>query len=298
MADSTSRTKLTLESDTLVLTLLPDLGGSVGNLTYRGIDVLRPFDEAGVESPLHTGGFPLFPFSGRISNARFDWNGRTVSLTPNFLPEPHAIHGQSWLDRWQVVDSGPETACLEFKYAPSDWPWAYRAEQAFRVTANRLDLIMTLTNTGNEDMPAGLGWHPYFPRGDARFSVPVDRMWTADSGMIPDRLSCPPPAADLTGWQSVNETDLDNAFTVSSCVSRIEWPARKIAVDLESDSLLGHVVVYTPPGEDFFCVEPVSHAPDAVNSRHSRELTGLHTLAPGESLSAKITLTVRELFGR
>ena len=110
MADSTSHEKLTLESDTLVLTLLPDLGGSVGNLTYRGIDVLRPFDEAGVESPLHTGGFPLFPFSGRISDARFDWNGRAVSLTPNFLPEPHAIHGQSWLDRWQIVDMW---LCLE-----------------------------------------------------------------------------------------------------------------------------------------------------------------------------------------
>ena len=29
--------------------------------------------------------------------------------------------------------------------------------------------------------------------------------------------------------------------------------------------LFGHLIVYTPPGEDFFCVEPVSHMTDAIN---------------------------------
>jgi aldose 1-epimerase len=46
-------------------------------------------------------------------------------------------------------------------------------------------------------------------------------------------------------------------------------------------------VVYSPAGEDFFCVEPVSHCTDAFNlAAQGRADTGMLTLHPGASLSA------------
>ena len=93
----------------------------------------------------------------------------------------------------------------------------------------------------------------------------------------------------------VDELDLDNAFTVSDRISCIEWPSRNLRVEMVSDAELGHMVIYTPKQQEFFCVEPVSHAPDAVNSQHPAELTGLHSLEPGETLSAQISLTIREI---
>lgn len=294
MADSTALSRLILETKAMKLTLLPDLGGSVGGLTYKTQDILRPFARTADESPLQTGGFPLFPFSGRISEGRFVWNGHAVSLAPNFLPEPHAIHGQAWHAAWQVAEHGSNHARLVFDYRPGDWPWAYRAEQDFTLREDGLDLTLRLTNQSEDPMPAGLGWHPYFPRMDARVTVPVDRVWTSDEGMIPDRLDVPAAGADVSDWRVVDELDLDNAFTVSDRLSCIEWPSRNLRVEMVSDAVLGHMVIYTPKGQDFFCVEPVSHAPDAVNSQHPAELTGLHSLAPGETLSARISLTIRE----
>ncbi|MAN65995.1 aldose 1-epimerase [uncultured Hyphomonas sp.] len=294
MADSTALSRLILETKAMKLTLLPDLGGSVGGLTYKTQDILRPFARTADESPLQTGGFPLFPFSGRISEGRFVWNGHAVSLAPNFLPEPHAIHGQAWHAAWQVAEHGSDHARLVFDYRPGDWPWAYRAEQDFTLREDGLDLTLRLTNQSEDPMPAGLGWHPYFPRMDARVTVPVDRVWTSDEGMIPDRLDVPAAGADVSDWRVVDELDLDNAFTVSDRLSCIEWPSRNLRVEMVSDAVLGHMVIYTPKGQDFFCVEPVSHAPDAVNSQHPAELTGLHSLAPGETLSARISLTIRE----
>jgi aldose 1-epimerase len=294
LADSTALSRLILETKAMKLTLLPDLGGSVGGLSYKTQDILRPFARTADESPLQTGGFPLFPFSGRISEGRFVWNGHAVSLAPNFLPEPHAIHGQAWHAAWQVAEHGSDHARLVFDYRPGDWPWAYRAEQYFTLRDDGLDLTLRLTNHGEDSMPAGLGWHPYFPRMDARVTVPVDRVWTSDEGMIPNRLDVPAAGADVSEWRVVDELDLDNAFTVSDRLSCIEWPSRNLRVEMVSDAVLGHMVIYTPKGQDFFCVEPVSHAPDAVNSQHPAELTGLHSLAPGETLSARISLTIRE----
>jgi aldose 1-epimerase len=51
-------------------------------------------------------------------------------------------------------------------------------------------------------------------------------------------------------------------------------------------------VVYTPPGEAFFCVEPVSHITDAFNlAAAGRTDTGMLSLLPGESVRATLTLT-------
>ena len=52
--------------------------------------------------------------------------------------------------------------------------------------------------------------------------------------------------------------------------------------------------VYSPPGEPFLCVEPVSHMPDALNRVEPRAVTGLRELAPGEMLSAHVTLSVSD----
>jgi aldose 1-epimerase len=294
LTDSSALTRLVLETNGMRLTLLPGLGGCVGSLTHKGQDILRPLAHNAEKSPLQTGGFPLFPFSGRISDGKFAWNGREITLAPNFLPEAHVIHGQAWHAPWTIAEHSADHAQLVFDYTPGDWPWAYRAEQDFVLRDNGLDVTLRLTNQGNEIMPAGFGWHPYFPRMDARVRVPIDRVWMSDEGMIPDRLDAPPASADLTDWRVVDELDLDNAFTVSDRISCIEWPSRCLRVEMVSDPLLGHMVVYTPAGQDFFCVEPVSHAPDAVNSEHPTDLTGLRSLAPGQSLSARISLTIRD----
>jgi hypothetical protein len=51
-------------------------------------------------------------------------------------------------------------------------------------------------------------------------------------------------------------------------------------------------LVYTPPGQPFFCVEPVSHVTDAFNlAAAGQPDTGMRTLQPGEGLDATVILT-------
>lgn len=52
-------------------------------------------------------------------------------------------------------------------------------------------------------------------------------------------------------------------------------------------------MIYTPQAHDFFCVEPVSHIPDAVNRREPPEMTGLTALPPGETMRLECRFEVR-----
>jgi aldose 1-epimerase len=57
-------------------------------------------------------------------------------------------------------------------------------------------------------------------------------------------------------------------------------------LDIEAEAPLDFLVLYTPPGEPFFCAEPVSNITDAFN--RLEEGTGCMVLAPGESRSARV----------
>jgi aldose 1-epimerase len=56
-------------------------------------------------------------------------------------------------------------------------------------------------------------------------------------------------------------------------------------------SSLPYLVVYTPEGKPYYCVEPVSHVSNALHMAEPAA-HGLHALAPGASLGAWMKLEV------
>ncbi|MCA8901268.1 MAG: aldose 1-epimerase [Hyphomonas sp.] len=284
-----------ISRDGLRLSLLPQLGGSVRAFTWHGQDILYPAAAPVPVSPLNTAGFPMFPFSGRINGGRFQWHGKDVALRPNFAPEAHAIHGQAWLEPWTVAALEPDAVRLSYEHGGDDWPWRYRAIQDFKLLEDGLCLTLTLENLSDTPMPAGLGWHPYFPRGDAVLKANVSGIWTADSGMIPDRVSPLGPGTDLREPVEVDSLSLDNAFTAAPADATIDWPGAGIRVRMKSSGGLGHLIVYVPPNQDFFCVEPASHAPDALNSTRGADVTGIREIGPGGAMSEEIRLQISRI---
>lgn len=117
--------------------------------------------------------------------------------------------------------------------------------------------------------------------------------------LMPTELVSPPPAWDPGRGLRVDAVGLDNCFTGWGRRAVIEWPEWHARLVMTADPPLDCLMVYTPPGRDFFCVEPVSHATDAVNlAAAGRTDTGLLTLEPGETVGAAITLTPWSRRGR
>ena len=214
-----------------------------------------------------------------------------MTLTPNL--SGHAIHGHGFRTPWAVVDWSPAEAVLEQRHRVGEWPWTYRATQRITLTAATLTLELAVTNESETTMPAGLGWHPYFPRtSQTTLTAHVTGLWLTDAEILPVACVAPPPDRDPGRGLLVDQVALDNAFVGWDGQAIVAWPERRAKLRLAARGPLGTLVVYTPPGESFFCVEPVSHITDAFNlAAAGRTDTGMLTLAPSESVRATLTLT-------
>jgi aldose 1-epimerase len=291
--------EVTLRSGALGLVLAPAAGGAIARFWSEGAgppaDLLRPAP-AGVASPPNPwamASFPLVPWSNRIRDGRFAFDGRAVRLPANRPPERHAIHGLGFEQPWGVVERSPSSAVLEHRHAPGAWPWAYRARQRFTLSPAALRLELGVTNESASTMPLGLGWHPYLPRTPrTTLTARVGGMWLADGEVMPTAHVAPPPARDPARGLLVDRVALDNVFTGWDGRVVVTWPERAVRLTIAAPPPLGCLVLYTPPGRPFFCAEPVSHVTDAFNlAAAGRDDTGTLAVAPGETVWARLTLT-------
>jgi len=117
-------------------------------------------------------------------------------------------------------------------------------------------------------------------------------MWETDEEVLPMRLAPPHSGADPSAGIAVDAVALDNVFAGWDRRARIDWPERGAALALAAEPPLDFLVVYTPPGEDHFCAEPVSNATDAFNlAAAGRTDTGVVALAPGARLEIRASFT-------
>jgi len=281
-----------LQSGAARLTIAPSLGGSLAEFySLDGITRCDWFRPASAESLikgdiLGMACIPLVPFSGRIRDAEFDFDGRRISIPKNVPWEGNALHGNGWQNPWGVKSISDHEAVLEFRSDSAAWPWRFRADQRFLLEGERLTISLSLTNESDRAMPTGIGIHPWFPaRQGTRLRVRARTVWLVDKGNLFSGCVPVPPHWDFSEGREIAGTDLVNGFTDWDGQALIEWPDNGASLKIEASKTLGHLVIYTPKGEPYFCAEPVSHSVDAFNlETQGVRGNGTVVLQPGESL--------------
>lgn len=273
-----------LRCEPLRLVVRPDLGGSVAGFWHRDLPIWRSDDDGTLADVADSACYPLVPYSNRIGHRRFRWMGRDYALRPNFAGSPHTLHGVGWQRPWEVVVEERHALSLELRHdADDDWPFSFAARQEFALTPQSLTITLDITNTDGVVQPMGLGWHPYFTnRGAARLQIDLTHRWECDASLLPTRR-VRQGAIDAP----VDELEFDNAFE--------GWRGPAVVLDgpLRSQltSSLERVVLYTPSGARAFCVEPVSHVNNAIQS-NDPTTRGIIPLEPGASTSAWLRVDV------
>jgi aldose 1-epimerase len=288
---------LSLADGDLTLELLPDLGAAVATLRYQGRDVLRP-TPAGASDPFETAAFVLVPFANRIADGRFRVGDRDVKMERNAPGQAHPLHGHGWRRPWHVDSAARDSAVLSFEHPADSWPWHYIATQTLTLHADSLDLVLAVENRDSTPMPAGLGWHPYFHKGQhegqgAQLKAHVEGVWLTDEELLPVRLAHGTRFGQWGRGDAVARPELiDNCHTGWPGVAEILLPQERLRLALTASRALHWLHIYSPPGLDFFCVEPVSHMPNAINRSAPPAITGQKLLAPGERFDVRVTLSV------
>lgn len=292
-----------LQSERLTLDLLPDLGASVLNLrAASGLPVLRPVELADVKTSSQCGCFTLLPFSNRIRDARFSFQGEEVELrvtTGDGLTQ----HGDVRNRPWQVTrPAGNRLRCDFDSRAHPDlnWPWAFTARTEYILHGPHLDVSVILTNADTREMPAGLGLHPYFARRvggvDPGLAFDAPLTYDTDERQLPLGAAREvTPEEDFRRPTVLGERRLDRTYTAWDGVARLDWGER--ALVLTADNVYSHLVVFTAP-DGSLALEPVSHATDAFNlAARGVSGTDARTLVPGQSLAGTVRLTLEGDWG-
>lgn len=238
--------------------------------------------------------FPLVPFVNRIRGSRFRFRGRDVALSPNMAGDANVLHGQGWLNPWQVLFASEDAAELVFEHQAGEWPWTYEARQHIALDAQGLSVRLACLNTSVEPMPCGLGQHPYFPCGpDTRIDTSVSFAWEIDEQVLPTKTAPAVGRFDLHD-RKVCGQELDHGFAGwggSARISDPDWPVALIMSSPEARFFQ----LYSPNAGGLFVAEPVSHANAALNAPEEEwaEL-GLRVLAPGEEMHLTMRIDVRQ----
>ncbi len=275
--------------------VLPEQGGRLTRLTFRGVEVLRSMTE-GTSDPLDSACFPLVPYCNRIADGAFAWLGDEVQLPHNFPPETSSIHGLGWQSAWEVVSSRDFNCAMEHRHpglgqrpwegAIDDWPWACHAEQRVRLGERGCAITLNLTNLSNVPMPAGLGFHPYFRRRpETQVTFKSNGVWLVDDAQIPTgEIAASDHFGDFASGAPLPAQTIDHCYMLWDGVARIEDDLGTITLTARGAPYLH---LYAPEDGSALCLEPVSHMPDA----HNQDPGDLTSLPPGCSASLQMWIT-------
>ncbi|MBT0667911.1 aldose 1-epimerase [Novosphingobium profundi] len=267
------------------LTLDPVHGGLVRSVTRGGADVLRAMPEGSTE-PLESACFPLAPYVNRIAHGRFTWQGEAHALAPNHPAIAHPIHGTAWLGDWQVRAQREDAVTLVHAHErDAGWDWSFTLEQVLELSPQGLTARLTLSNTDTRAMPAGLGFHPWFARAKVTaLEFQARSVWLADADMLPTHEATPDALGDWRTPATLERPHLvDNCYTGWNGALRIGREDGDLLLESEGTRFLH---LFVPQGADFFCAEPQTTMPDAVNHMGPEP----QALAPGQTISLEMVI--------
>lgn len=237
----------------------------------------------------------MVPFAGPMVDGRFSFGERTYQLAHNFPGRRVALHGDGWQHAWKVQSASPRTARVRYAQTGERFPFQYIAEQAFSLGADRLTVRLSLRNSGREPMPAGIGFHPFFPKDpNAHLQTTARRVWRRNGNGSVEKLESVPRDLSFARSRPVQSLDFNHAFAGWGRRAVIRWPARGLDIVMTARSPLDSMVLFIPADRDCFCVEPVSNSPDGFNRLASGlPHSGVRTLDPGQEISGSMTLEVK-----
>lgn len=271
------------------------------------------------------GGAILVPFANRITgklindgkDETVEIDGKTYTLAANWGgkkpgAQKYAMHGlilDSKVTPGPVSDTSAE-GTLDAGNFGGHWPSQTQLKFKTTLDQNKFELEVTAKNSGNETLPLGIGWHPYFrlpsgQREQARLHLPATERAPANNydevlptGKI-EKVAGTQFDFTAPGGRALGKQFLDDNFTAiqkdgDKTISEIIDPASQYGVRIIAETpQVEAIQVYAPPDKQFIVLEPQFNLADPFNPIWKGHSTGLMMLKPGDSVTYKVHL---ELF--
>jgi galactose mutarotase-like enzyme len=287
-------------------------------------------DEYGAQS-FKMGGAILVPFANRI-RGKVSADGKTivtpiggkpVTLDANWKgqkpgAEHHAMHGMILAQPMEVsaadLKSGSQQASVTGTLDAGDfhghWPSRTNLTVVATLKPGSFGFTVTAKNNGNEDLPVGIGWHPYFAlpsgqREQARLKIPARERALVNNydDVFPTGAIVPVAGSpyDFSGAMGapLGQLYLDDCFlnlvrgAGGTLIAEIIDPAAHYGVRIKALSPeISAFQAYAPPDKQFVAFEPQFNRADPYSPVWKGADTGMKVLKHGESVTYSVELEV------
>ncbi len=269
------------------LQIIPQFGCNPHILILNGQQVLDGNEDLEkVKADYLCKGDFLAPFPNRICDGLYTFEGTDYQLFPNENDRNHALHGFLMKKSFKLIatEETEEYSASTFsttivKGEFQGYPFDLEIQITFLLKEKELEIRMTGTNIGTQNVPYGVGWHPYL-RTDKKIDecmlrIPAKSVLetSVEKELIPTGDYLP----NSFGYEpkQIGDMQFDTCF-----VELVDHKVRFENIELFMDDSMNFIQSYTPDDRMSIAIEPMSCAPDAFNNG-----LGLIILKPSEQVT-------------
>ncbi len=265
-------------------TILPEWGGLVSDFRVNDSQILY-FDNEILKNEriLRAGGIPiLFPICAGLADGFATVNGQRLEVPR---------HGFARILPWKITDKaegqkGSITISLQSDdYTKSVYPYEFNLVYKYALRDNELQIIHSIVNTGNTDMPVHAGFHPFFNVGKKdmlKFNIDAD---TYDDNVAGAEKS-------FNGNVDFNQP-IDFVFNLKDkkghSYEMIDNDFKR-KISISTSDVYKYMILWTVKEKNYVCVEPWMGKPNALNTG-----AGLEWIKPGHEMHEYFNIKVSDI---
>lgn len=300
--------------ESIEVEICPEIGCTCFSLRYRGTELLHfPFNLNHYRASKDLAGIPiLYPWANRLEKNHFPFRGKEYPISGeaiyrdgNGLP----IHGlilksTSWTLKDLNASRNFARALFEFQTESdtdlrNNFPFQHGLFLSFELQHDELRILLEIENRDRNAFPVSPGFHPYFALGNysrdsirikipAKKSMQLNELFLPGGELVDVEEKWPEHRNLVLGRNKFDTifTELD-ADDPAFCLHR---PDYTVGVHLGQDFPVG--IVYSPPDEDFVCLEPMT-APTNAFFLLDRGQFDVPVLEPGQRRSFEHSIQIR-----
>lgn len=259
----------------------------------------------------------LFPWAGRVENRQYTFRKKKYKLVSEADGNPYTLHG---LVRNQIFTPSKRTknsVKLEFKLKSSEfkakgYPFDATISIVYTLFKNGFSVSTTIVNDGEEALPFGLGFHPYFCLDtdridDLYLEIPAKNLVEFDSNLKPTGKMIDIKKSDFDYSESklIGNQQIDNCFVGleyknNEATTTLKNPKTDRQIKIIQDKNMPYMQVYssdTIKKENYrraIALEPQTCCGYALNMPE----LGLRVLEPKKQFNCMWRVEIKKKIGR
>lgn len=230
----------------------------------------------------------LFPFASRIENGKYFFHGEEYQLNCN--EGNNALHGLVYNKAFELFEPEEHHHCCfaTFNYFEKDksegFPFTYFFSVTYTLFEDRLDVSISVQNTGEYAFPFTLGWHPYLNCDDftnSFLSFKSGKRVAFNEHLITKEIvECKTPE-----FFKINDKPINDCFILSDRKVGFTTPYYKVEITQNSENSV--LQLYTPKNIPVIATALMTGVSNSFNNK-----IGLQVLEPHKNYSNKYRIKI------